>query len=167
MSHRLIAALENHLKQVPEDARARILLGGEYAHMARTEDALRELNMAVTLRANEALILYNAACLYCTLNRKAEALDTLRKAWAVGYRDSGWARRDPGPGVAPRRTRVQQFVSGNCGIIDGHGLIAETLICFPNPDPGAARRVAHWAAHWACGLRRIRRPSFAAFGGLS
>jgi serine/threonine protein kinase/Flp pilus assembly protein TadD len=95
MTHRLIAALENHLKQVPEDARARILLGGEYAHLERTEDALRELNMAVTLRANEALILYNAACLYCTLNRKAEALDTLRKAWGVGYRDSGWARRDP------------------------------------------------------------------------
>jgi serine/threonine protein kinase/tetratricopeptide (TPR) repeat protein len=95
MTHRLIAALENHLKQVPEDARARILLGGEYAHLARTEDALRELNMAVTLRANEALILYNAACLYCTLSRKAEALDTLRKAWGVGYRDSGWARRDP------------------------------------------------------------------------
>jgi non-specific serine/threonine protein kinase len=95
MTHRLIAALENHLKQVPEDARARILLGGEYAHLGRTDDALRELNMAVTLRANEALILYNAACLYCTLNRKAEALDTLRKAWEVGYRDSGWARRDP------------------------------------------------------------------------
>jgi len=95
MTHRLIAALENHLKQVPEDARARILLGGEYAHLARTEDALRELNMAVTLRADEALILYNAACLYCSLNRKAEALDTLRKAWGVGYRDSGWARRDP------------------------------------------------------------------------
>jgi serine/threonine protein kinase/tetratricopeptide (TPR) repeat protein len=95
MTHRLIAALENHLKQVPEDARARILLGGEYAHLARTDDALRELNMAVTLRANEALILYNAACLYCTLSRKAEALDTLRKAWGVGYRDSGWARRDP------------------------------------------------------------------------
>ncbi len=95
MSHRLIAALENHLKQVPEDARARILLGGEYAHLARTDDALRELNMAVTLRANEALILYNAACLYCTLNRKAEALDTLHKAWEVGYRDAGWARRDP------------------------------------------------------------------------
>ena len=95
MTHRLIAALENHLKQVPEDARARILLGGEYAHLERTDDALRELNMAVTLRANEALILYNAACLYCTLNRKAEALDILRKAWGVGYRDSGWARRDP------------------------------------------------------------------------
>jgi serine/threonine protein kinase/tetratricopeptide (TPR) repeat protein len=95
MIQRRIAALENHLKQVPEDARARILLGGDYARLARTDDALRELKMAVTLRANEALILYNAACLYCTLNRKAEGLDALSKAWEVGYRDAVWARRDP------------------------------------------------------------------------
>jgi len=95
MTQRRIGALENHLKQVPEDARARILLGGDYASLGRTDDALRELKMALTLRANEALILYNAACLYCTLNRKAEALDALHKAWEVGYRDAIWARRDP------------------------------------------------------------------------
>jgi non-specific serine/threonine protein kinase len=92
---RRIAAFENHLKQVPEDARARILLGGDYAYLGRPEDALRELNLAVTLRANEASILYNAACLYCGLHRKAEAMDTLRKAWEAGFRDSVWARRDP------------------------------------------------------------------------
>jgi non-specific serine/threonine protein kinase len=92
---RRIAALENHLKQVPEDARARILLGSDYARLSRTDDALRELNLAVTLRANEASILYNAACLYCALDRKAEALDTLGKAWEAGFRDSVWARRDP------------------------------------------------------------------------
>ncbi len=95
MIQRRIGALENHLKQVPEDARARILLGGDYARLGRTDDALRELKMAVTLRANEALILYNAACLYCTLNRKSEGLDALHKAWEVGYRDAVWARRDP------------------------------------------------------------------------
>jgi serine/threonine protein kinase/Flp pilus assembly protein TadD len=92
---RRIGALENHLKQVPEDARARILLGGDYARLGRTDDALRELNLAVTLRANEASILYNAACLYCELNRKAEAMDALRKAWEAGFRDAVWARRDP------------------------------------------------------------------------
>jgi serine/threonine protein kinase len=95
MIQRRTAAFENHLKQVPEDARARILLGGDYARLGRTEDALRELNLAVTLRANEASILYNACCLYCTLNRKAEAMDALRKAWEAGFRDSVWARRDP------------------------------------------------------------------------
>ena len=95
MIQRRIGALENHLKQVPEDARARILLGGDYARLERTDDALRELNLAVTLRANEASILYNACCLYCVLDRKAEALDALSKAWEAGFRDSVWARRDP------------------------------------------------------------------------
>jgi len=95
MRQRRMAALENHLKQVPEDARARILLGDDYADLGRPDDALRELNLAVTLRANEASILYNAACLYCGLKKKQEAMDTLRKAWEAGFRDSVWARRDP------------------------------------------------------------------------
>jgi serine/threonine protein kinase/Flp pilus assembly protein TadD len=95
MTHRRIAAFENHLKQVPEDARARILLGGDYAYLGRPDDAMRELNLAVTLRANEASILYNAACLYCSLDKKPEAMDALRKAWEAGFRDSVWARRDP------------------------------------------------------------------------
>ncbi len=95
MLQRRMVALENHLKQVPEDARARILLGHDYAHLGRPDDALRELNLAVTLRANEASILYNAACVYCSLDKKPEALDALRKAWEAGFRDSVWARRDP------------------------------------------------------------------------
>jgi serine/threonine protein kinase len=95
MRQRRMAALENHLKQVPEDPRARILLGSDYAHLGRSDDALHELNMAVTLRANEVSILYNAACLYCKLNKSLEAMDALRKAWEGGFRDSAWARRDP------------------------------------------------------------------------
>jgi serine/threonine protein kinase/Tfp pilus assembly protein PilF len=95
MTHRVIVALENHLKQVPEDARARVLLGAYYAELGRVDDALRELSLAVTLRANEASILYNAACAYCGLKRKPEALEALRKAWEAGFRDAVWARRDP------------------------------------------------------------------------
>jgi serine/threonine protein kinase/Tfp pilus assembly protein PilF len=95
LRQRKMAALENHLKQVPEDARARILLGSDYAFLGRADDALRELNLAVTLRANEASILYNAACLYCKLKKKTEALDTLRKSWEAGFKDAEWARRDP------------------------------------------------------------------------
>jgi serine/threonine protein kinase/tetratricopeptide (TPR) repeat protein len=92
---RCVAALENHLKQVPEDARARILIGGHYAEINRLDDARRETDLAMTLRANEASILYNAACNYCLLKTKAEALDALRKAWEAGFKDAIWARRDP------------------------------------------------------------------------
>ena len=92
---RRIAALENHLKQVPEDARARVLMATDYAEFDRVDDAIRELNMAITLRANEASILYNAACTYAILKRKREALETIKKAWEAGFKDSVWARRDP------------------------------------------------------------------------
>jgi non-specific serine/threonine protein kinase len=90
-----VAALENHIKQVPEDPRARILLAGDYAELHREEDAVKELNLAITLRANEASILYNAACTNSQLKRKPEALDALRKAWEAGFKDATWARRDP------------------------------------------------------------------------
>jgi hypothetical protein len=49
----------------------------------------------MTLRPNEAMVLYNAACAFCTISRKPEALDAIAKAWRAGFPDSDWARRDP------------------------------------------------------------------------
>ena len=92
---RFIGALENHLKPVPEDARARVLLASNYADVGRADDAMREANLAMALRPNEATVLYNLACVFCRLNKKAEALEAIRKAWSSGFRESDWARRDP------------------------------------------------------------------------
>jgi len=92
---RLLQTLENHLREVPEDARARILLGGMYAQEKRAEDAMRETNLAMVLRPNEATVLYNAACTFCNIDRRADAIDALRKAWEAGFRDADWTRRDP------------------------------------------------------------------------
>ena len=95
MRQREILALENHLKTVPEDARARSVLAGDYAAVDREEDAVREANLSITLRPNEATVLYNAACVFAQLNRRPDALGALRKAWDAGSRDPNWARRDP------------------------------------------------------------------------
>ena len=92
---RLLQAFENHLREVPEDARARILRAGMYAQEGRTDDAVREASLAMVLRPNEATVLYNAACTFANLGRKAEAIDALRKAWDAGYKDAEWTRRDP------------------------------------------------------------------------
>jgi len=92
---RQIQALENQLKSVPEDARARVLLASNYASSDRREDATREANLAIALRPNDALVLYNLACVFCGLENKPEALGTIRKAWNAGFKDSDWARRDP------------------------------------------------------------------------
>jgi non-specific serine/threonine protein kinase len=93
--HRVIQALENQLREVPEDARARILLAANYAEEGREDDAMREANLAMLLRPNEATVLYNAACTFCSIKKKAEAMDALSKAWRAGFRDPDWVRRDP------------------------------------------------------------------------
>jgi len=92
---RLIQTFENHLREVPEDARARILCGGMYAQEGRIDDAVRETTLAMTLRPNEATVLYNAACTFAQIDRRADAIEALRKAWEAGYRDAEWTRRDP------------------------------------------------------------------------
>lgn len=92
---RAIQALEDHLKRVPEDARARTLLAVNYAPMGRADDAEREVNLAMALRPTEATVLYNIACTFCMLNKKVDALEALNKAWNAGFKDADWARRDP------------------------------------------------------------------------
>ena len=63
--------------------------------MNRPDEAVREIGLAMTLRPKEATVLYNAACAFCFLKMKTEAMDALSKAWDAGFKDSDWARRDP------------------------------------------------------------------------
>jgi len=93
--HREIAIYEAHLKKVPEDARARILLAGDYATQGRFDEAKREADMAMVLRPDDSMILYNIACVFCAMNNTEDALIAVRKAWESGYRDATWARQDP------------------------------------------------------------------------
>ena len=90
-----IQVLEGHLKKVPEDARGRTLLASDYAKLGRSDDAMREANLAMALRPDESLVMYNVACVFCQLGRKPEGMDALRKAWTAGFREPSWARRDP------------------------------------------------------------------------
>ncbi len=95
LRNRLSIALERQLDLVPDDVRARILLAGNYAFINRSEDAVRQLQTAVTLRPNDSNVLYNAACTYAILGKKADALETLRQAKEAGYGNWQWAAQDP------------------------------------------------------------------------
>jgi len=106
---RVIQAMEAQVREIPEDARARILLGAYYAEDGRIEDAMRESNLAMTLRPNEAMILYNAACTFCVIQKRPEALDAITKAWRAGFRDSDWARRDPTLGLIHGEPEFQKL----------------------------------------------------------
>ena len=90
-----IQLLESHLRKLPEDARGHTLLANDYIQMGRVEEAIREANLAMALRPNDAVVLYNVACTFGQLGRKPEALGALKKAWEAGFKDPSWARRDP------------------------------------------------------------------------
>jgi len=95
ISARLVIVLRQQLEQVPEDVRARILMAVELAGMGEVEETERHLQMAIALRPNDTNVLYNAACTYGVLNRKQEALDTLKKAIECGYGNLEWIKQDP------------------------------------------------------------------------
>ncbi|HEX9759999.1 MAG TPA: hypothetical protein VGA40_03725, partial [Candidatus Acidoferrales bacterium] len=88
-------ALEQQLELVPEDARARVLLAVGYAYLGRQQEAIPQLEKAVSLRPNDGNTLYNAACAYGIMEMKAEALDMLIRARKVGYANFDWVKRDP------------------------------------------------------------------------
>src|SRR5688572_20925537 len=93
--HREMAVYEEALKKTPEDARVRVLLAGNYALLGRFDDAKREADMAMALRPDDAMILYNSACAFCAMNNPKDAMHALRKAWEAGYRNATWTRQDP------------------------------------------------------------------------
>src|SRR5258706_1800804 len=78
--HRETAIYEGAVKKVPEDARARILLAGGYALMGRLDDAKKEADMAMVLRPDDTMILYNTACVFCLMNNAKDAMIAIKKA---------------------------------------------------------------------------------------
>ena len=94
-THRRVAIFEEHLKKVPEDARARVLLAGAYTTQGRFDDAKREADMAMVLRPDDTMILYNIACVFCLMNNAKDAMNALKKARDAGYSNAVWARQDP------------------------------------------------------------------------
>ena len=92
---REIAIFEEQLKKAPEDARARVLLAGNYAAHGRVDEANREVDLAMALRPDDTMILYNSACVFCMMQKAPEAMVALKKAWEAGYRNPIWTRQDP------------------------------------------------------------------------
>ena len=94
LRRKMTEVLRQQLEMVPEDVRARILLATNLAYFGDKEESIRHLQTAVALRPNDGNTIYNAACTYGVLGKKAEALETLKRAIAAGYGNLNWASRD-------------------------------------------------------------------------
>jgi serine/threonine protein kinase/Flp pilus assembly protein TadD len=109
---RMRTVLRQQLEVVPEDVRARILLSSNLAWTSEADEAVRHLQTAVALRPGDPNTLYNAACTYGVLGRKAEALETFKKAVTAGYGNPNWAAKDSDLACLHDDPEFQKLVGG-------------------------------------------------------
>src|SRR6202041_1961504 len=109
---RMRKVLRQQLEVVPEDVRARILLSSNLAWDGEADEAVRHLQTAVALRPGDPNTLYNAACTYGVLGRRAEALETFKKAVAAGYGNPNWGAKDSDLACLHDDPEFQKLVGG-------------------------------------------------------
>ena len=72
----------------------------------------READLAMVLRPNDANVHYNAACVFCTMSKKAEAMAALGRAWKAGLPRPRLGAPRPRPHDPPRGAGVRAAVPG-------------------------------------------------------
>ncbi len=107
--HRQIAIFEAHIRKVPEDARARVLLAAGLSQIGRFDDAKREADIAVALRPDDTMVLYNVACVLCLADKPDDALVALRKSKETGNRSAAWVRQDPDLSILHGRPEFEEL----------------------------------------------------------
>src|SRR5512140_2546284 len=76
-------------------ANAVAILGGIYTRQGRIAEGLRMDRRLVKLQPENATAHYNLACSLALSKRRADALNELRRAVQLGYRDFDWMQQDP------------------------------------------------------------------------
>ena len=90
-----IEFFESVLRRNPRDTGVIEILGGLYTKDGRINDGLKMDRRLVRLMPDNATAHYNLACSLALKKRKAEALESLQCAVALGYKDSDWMQQDP------------------------------------------------------------------------
>jgi len=84
-----------YLEKNPDDSRARIFYAQLLVRNEKVEQAKIETTTALDLSPNDAIMLYNAACVYSIIDEKQLAIKTLENAVAGGFEHFDWIKRDP------------------------------------------------------------------------
>jgi len=89
-----IGFYESVLRREPDYADVIELLGGLYTKAGRIADGLEMDNRLVRMQPDNATAHYNLACSLALAGHKADALEALANAVALGYDDATWMARD-------------------------------------------------------------------------
>ncbi|MGE5806833.1 MAG: TPR end-of-group domain-containing protein, partial [Ignavibacteria bacterium] len=87
---------EKKLEINPEDAVTLSRILGVYADKFNYEKALKAAQKVMEIDPEDGLAIYNCACGFARMNRKEEALNCLKTAFNLGYKNvREWVKSDP------------------------------------------------------------------------
>lgn len=82
-------------RRMPKDVQVVSILAHLYTQTGRIDSGLKMDRKLVRLSPEDPLARYNLACSLALKERFADAVEALREAVAMGYRDFDWMRNDP------------------------------------------------------------------------
>ncbi|MFI5201005.1 MAG: TIR domain-containing protein [Candidatus Kapaibacterium sp.] len=94
VKQKLLDLFPTYLLRFPEDSRARMIYAVELAGVGREAEAKTEGKRASELSPGDALMLYNAACLFSQLGDVRLSVSTLKEAIEAGHENFDWIKRD-------------------------------------------------------------------------
>ena len=89
-----LAFLERLRARLPRDVELLKALGDLYTRTGRYRDGLAVDELLVALCPDDALVWYNLGCSRALLGEADAAIDVLKRAVALGYRDFGFMAED-------------------------------------------------------------------------
>lgn len=91
---RTLEVIEKRLQSTPNDARALCFGSVNLLEAGQTEKGMEWLERAKTSQADDALNLYNVACVYSNIGEIELALDCLEKSVRKGMAELDWMKND-------------------------------------------------------------------------
>jgi non-specific serine/threonine protein kinase len=89
-----LAVAEEYLRLYPDSARALYLGATAWCQLGDRERALEWAGRALAVDPDEAMTLYNVACVYSLMGQIDEAIDSLRRSVARGFTHKAWIQND-------------------------------------------------------------------------
>ncbi len=107
-----IAVVEQHLKLNPEDTRALYMGANGLVALGESEKGLEWLERALALESDDAMLLYNAGCIYALLHRDDDALTCLERSVEAGVTQREWYEHDSNLDSVRAHPRFQALLAG-------------------------------------------------------
>lgn len=105
------AFFESVLRRNPDFSDVVELLGGLYTKQGRISDGLKMDRRLVRLQPQNPTAHYNLACSLALSKRKSEALQALKIAVELGYKDAEWLSQDPDLEMLQGHPEFQKLVN--------------------------------------------------------